>query len=285
MTKIYTVGRKCENHELIVFPDGQPHVNLVGAFDGPLDTTIINAHITSPKDLFELCLLVNAIKTHRDGKNINLNILYLMGARYDRNMKKGLEDSFDLKVVSNIINSLGFNSVSILDPHSDTSLALIENSRAYDAHDQMSNVFMGYSKDRVLVVPDAGAFKKSNQYKETYNCEDSILCLKERSVVDGSLKTKVIDPCKAEGKDVIIVDDICDGGRTFINIAEEIKGKGVKPKSMTLAVTHGIFSQSIYVFKGFFDHIITTDSYYEWGEIDGEREDSYKETKFHIINL
>ena len=54
----------------------------------------------------------------------------------------------------------------------------------------------------------------------------------------------------------MIIDDICDGGATFLAIAEQIK-----PKHMTLIVTHGVFSKGFAVLEKKFDEIIVSDSY------------------------
>jgi ribose-phosphate pyrophosphokinase len=52
----------------------------------------------------------------------------------------------------------------------------------------------------------------------------------------------------------LIVDDICDGGATFIGIADAIHEKD-PDADVRLYVTHGIFSKGIDVFKGKLNHI------------------------------
>jgi ribose-phosphate pyrophosphokinase len=60
------------------------------------------------------------------------------------------------------------------------------------------------------------------------------------------------------GQCAIISDDICDGGYTFIKIAEQLKAKGAE--RIVLFVTHGIFSKGLEVFDGLVDEVITTNS-------------------------
>ena len=67
--------------------------------------------------------------------------------------------------------------------------------------------------------------------------------------------------------DFIIIDDICDGGATFINIAVKIKEyfdnqdyNGYQPK-IYLIVTHGIFSKGVSELSNYFDGIYCTNSY------------------------
>lgn len=56
----------------------------------------------------------------------------------------------------------------------------------------------------------------------------------------------------------LIVDDICDGGGTFIGLAEELKRKNAG--KIYLAVSHGIFSKGIDKLD-FLAHVYATDAY------------------------
>ncbi len=61
-----------------------------------------------------------------------------------------------------------------------------------------------------------------------------------------------------EGKPVLIVDDICDGGYTFLKLAEKLKEKNAG--MVILYVTHGIFSKGLDELCQVVNNIITTDS-------------------------
>ena len=72
-------------------------------------------------------------------------------------------------------------------------------------------------------------------------------------------------------KDVVIVDDICDGGATFINIAKEVKNqyKNVDKHcqgKIYLIVTHGIFSKGFKELSKYFDGVYCTNSYQDIGD-------------------
>ena len=55
-----------------------------------------------------------------------------------------------------------------------------------------------------------------------------------------------------------IVDDICDGGRTFIEIAKYLKeADSIDSSRIHLMVTHGFFTKGLGVFDGLIDHIYT----------------------------
>jgi ribose-phosphate pyrophosphokinase len=57
----------------------------------------------------------------------------------------------------------------------------------------------------------------------------------------------------------VIVDDICDGGRTFIELAKVIIAQNQEAK-IYLVVTHGIFSAGFSELTNYFDGIYTTNS-------------------------
>lgn len=244
---------KREHIKVIHFPDGQPHVELhEGFFSGEKVDVVVS--IDSPSLMLELLMLSNALDSKFIEKRI-LYITYLMGARYDRHMKDGGGDSFDLKVFADLINSLSFEEVRILDPHSEVSLELIADSSA------ISNRFLVEKYNRpntVIICPDKGAQKKVFQYKE-WNPNftgEVVYCEKQRELSTGKLTLKVVDPEICKNRDCIIIDDICDGGATFLAMAEQIE-----PAYLTLMVTHGIFSKGYEKLLEEFNSIITSDSY------------------------
>lgn len=115
----------------------------------------------------------------------------------------------------------------------------------------------------ILISPDAGATKKIYKLAEQIGYKgDIITCSKDRDT-EGKL-TKVNVPISlAAGhgdKDMIIIDDICDGGATFINIAKRIKEYKYNNK-IYLIVTHGIFSKGFEELSKYFDGIYCTNSY------------------------
>ncbi|RYF48025.1 MAG: phosphoribosyltransferase [Cytophagaceae bacterium] len=61
------------------------------------------------------------------------------------------------------------------------------------------------------------------------------------------------------GFESLIVDDICDGGGTFIGLAAELRK--LNPERISLAVSHGIFSKGIDPLTNWLDHVYTTDSF------------------------
>lgn len=231
--------------KIINFPDGQPHVRV----DSKPES--ISFSIKTPLDLLVLGQAINAYNNIGHSPIIHIN--WLMGARYDRHMVQG--DSFDLQVIANIINSFNAKDIRILDPHSHKSIELIKNSTPIYNRDLYTSINEG--DDVVLIIPDKGASVKSEIYsKHISGIKDVVFCDKVRDIEgDGSISIKVRNSELCEGKTCLIVDDICDGGGTFLGIASQIN-----PKSISLCVTHGIFSKGLDVFSNF-KNIYTTDSF------------------------
>ncbi len=232
-----------------MYPDGQPHVKIENIAVG--DDVRVVTPIRSPLEMIHLLQVSEAI----DGalaKKKELVIPYLMGARFDRRMQAG--DSVDLKVVARLINSCGFERVHLFDVHSDVALQLIERSHS---HDNRNLVKLYNQPDAVLVCPDAGAAKKADKYSQ-WNPEikETVHCIKDRDLSNGQIKLTVLQPERCAGRNCVIIDDICDGGATFLAIAKQIT-----PKTLTLIVSHGIFSKGTKELEAHFTQIITTDSF------------------------
>lgn len=249
MMKTININTK-EGLSLIQFPDRQPHVNIPNTDNTYMYKVICS--LLGPGYLLDLAEVADALE--ETGVYKELHIPYLMGARYDRRMKEG--DSFDLKVIAKIINSLKFDRVYLYDPHSDVSGALIDRSRI------ITNQILVESydkKDAVLIIPDAGAVKKAHDYQKWNPLLRNVChCIKHRSVETGDVRLEVLDPDICFGENCIIIDDICDGGATFNAIAEQIE-----PLHSTLMVTHGIFSKGFDELTKSFNEIITSNSRFE----------------------
>jgi ribose-phosphate pyrophosphokinase len=111
--------------------------------------------------------------------------------------------------------------------------------------------------DYWLISPDAGALKKIHKVAQFVNAPRVAECMKMRDVKTGNLSSFKTIESDFEGKTCFIVDDICDGGGTFIGLAALLKSHNAG--KIMLIVSHGIFS------KGFelalIDAIYTTNSF------------------------
>lgn len=208
-------------------------------------------------------------------KTIHLYIPYLLGARSDRQFVEG-GTSYLVDVVAPILNAQNFESVTVIDVHSDVAAACINNLKMIDNTDLVKYVF-DYMTEKnngswvqpLVVSPDAGSLKKIyNVTKKVGIHTEVIVCSKYRDT-DGNLsKTHVPLSVNDVDKDLVIIDDICDGGRTFINIVESVKSlrslsSSVHPSQygkIYLIVTHGIFSAGFELLSQNFDGVFCTNS-------------------------
>ena len=204
-------------------------------------------------------LLVDELlaRLHRGGRR-TLVIPYFPYARQDRVMQPC--EAFSLKAVARLINGLGFDEVVTCDPHSDVTPALVENIRVIPQErliavpPEMLKTFRP-----VIVAPDAGAAKKASRVAQGFGLS-MVTASKVRDVQTGQItRTELQSSAALAGVDVLIVDDICDGGRTFIELAKALRERGAA--RVFLYVTHGIFSQGLGVFEGLIDGVFTTDSF------------------------
>jgi ribose-phosphate pyrophosphokinase len=112
------------------------------------------------------------------------------------------------------------------------------------------------NKNLALVSPDAGAEKKTRDIAMRLSTIEKKLdvfyATKIRDTLTGNITSTDIQG-DLNGRNLIIVDDICDGGQTFIELAKVLKNRGAE--DVYLYVTHGIFSRGLAVLKNHFKKI------------------------------
>lgn len=261
--------------EVSRFPDGQQNLKILRnyCFNIIKEGVYIKARLNNFKDLE---LIICTVKSLRNlgVKEIHLYAPYFLGSRSDRKFEDG-SNNYLKDVICPIINSLKFESVTVLDPHSDVLEACLNNFKKVDNNElikfSISNIYPKLLADPkkikdsfVLISPDAGANKKIFKIAEQIGyAGDIITCSKSRDE-KGQL-SRVEIPIKPENsfkkQDYIIIDDICDGGATFINIAKELRNIMVNDSKLYLLVSHGIFSKGFKELNQYFDGIYCTNSY------------------------
>lgn len=247
------VGDEIE-FESFTFSGGEPHIKINPNFDITKKVTITH-RLNSFNDLGLLCLAVDALQ-RMDAKLEQLVIPYFPSARQDRVMIKG--EPLSVKVYANIINSFNFKKVIVFDAHSEVTPAVLNNCEVVTNHNFIQKVIQEIGNDVVLISPDGGALKKIYKVSEFLGGVEVVECSKSRDVKTGKLSGFKVYSADLNGKDCLIVDDICDGGGTFIGLADKLKKSNAG--KLYLAVSHGIFS------KGFdalhdFERIFTTNSF------------------------
>lgn len=244
------------------------------AIRGNLHATVL-AHLRSSDDIMSLLLFTDAVRRVNPRIKMNLIIPYLPYARQDRVMNPG--EALSVRVMADVINLMRYDEVIFHDPHSEVGVACVNNGVNWPVQfiiggfhrEEEHNALSTQIKDMTLIAPDAGAMKKVMNVAKEFECESVVTCEKVRDTKTGEItQTRVHDLEKVTDKDVLIIDDICDGGRTFIEIAKVL---GDKPKSISLYVTHGIFSKGLQpLFDAGISTVYTTDSFPQEHEYDAE---------------
>jgi len=239
------------SYKKIKFPCGEISISLKSS-DWDIGSVKRDIHIKwsfeNISEIFELKLLVDTIRINWGIIKV-LDIPYMPFSREDRQEKNG---SFSLKTFSNILNSMNIRWIRTIDPHSDVCQALINNLEIVSQSSVFSNK-LAKKKDFYLISPDGGALKKIYALASLVDCISVIECSKNRNVKTGEITGTTVHIDDLNGKDCYIVDDICDGGRTFIEIAKVLKKKNAG--KIILMVTHGFFTKGTKVFDGFIDEI------------------------------
>lgn len=243
---------------LLTFPDGQQHLELLTSHRDGAVTATIEARIANTADLFNILLAKDALDA--TGYIVSLDIRYLLGARMDRRIN--MQQPFTLAIVARILRQAGFSRIRILDPHSPVACSLTGGVPILP-HRQVSQVLEQYDPATcVVVIPDIGAVKRVH---DLLDYPDHVFRLiqghKVRESTTGKLTGfSVEDGSAVNGKTCLILDDICDGGGTFTGLAEVLDGYGAR--HVDLFVTHGIFSKGTHLAG--IRRAYTTDSYFDW---------------------
>jgi ribose-phosphate pyrophosphokinase len=238
------------------FPAGEAHIKIVNENDhnGPL-TEVARVYGYNAQDLMTVAMWANA--AHQRSAKTVLLLPYLPGARQDRGLP------FGAKVYSNLINAMNLNQVICFDPHSPVMPELISNLTIIGSAPLIRHHIVGRpdSDQRAqryngIIAPDAGATARAQHVADLCGLP-LYQALKHRDEATGQLSGFSCETLPKDGK-YLVVDDICDGGRTFTGLAE---ATGLPADQLGLYVSHGVFSGRAGQLTERFSEIWTTDSY------------------------
>lgn len=260
---------KNEEYDAFVFPGGEVHFKLHNPSVLYVSNGIrIVSRITSANDLMLLILVVETIR--KDGYTGILEVVlpYMPYQQADRDFSFG--ECFSLQTICKMLNALDVDRYYIFDPHSDVSPALLHKTTIIDNSSYIREVLIYLNKydggDTVqtrlaILSPDAGAYKKIGKLCSKLGWQGELVAAnKYRSISTGSIESLELSKQDFEGKDVLIIDDICIGGRTFIELAKKLREKNVG--KIYLAISHGVFSNGFRDLNQYFETIFCTDSFF-----------------------
>lgn len=239
------------------FPDGTLLIkeNVAREYSSERSATV-RWCFENNEELVALIYIVKHLKAHGVSK-VHLQMPYIPNARQDR--VKSDEDVFTLKYFSEVINWLGFASVTVLDPHSTVSEALFDNIIIKTPKENIAKVIAQIGDENLIMFyPDEGAMKRYSALAD----KPFAFGIKKRDWATGLIKgldvsgaTELID-----GSRVLIVDDICSKGGTFYHSAKKLKELGAKEVYLYISHCENSILQGEVLTSGLIERVFTTDS-------------------------
>lgn len=218
----------------------------------------ITAHIKCSEGIILLAQLKNLIDSLNLKEIVVLKMPYIPYARYDRAMVN--PDSFSLKMFADLLNSLKFDQIIVQDCHSEVATNLINNCINISQHELIMQAF-DFSNYNLIVAPDKGSIFKAARLAKLLNIE-LIICNKTRDEITGKLSRNFEVLSRTDSiinSRILIVDDICDGGGTFLGLGQELLK--YNPDYLSLYITHGIFSKGLDSLNNIFNNIYAYNSW------------------------
>jgi ribose-phosphate pyrophosphokinase len=236
-------------YRLIKYPGGEKQIQIVPTeFAAINEAAVVDvwAQIQNG-EIMDLALLTSALapfykKSSVNGgriSKVNLYLPYLPYARADRRFVEG--DCEGLASFAWLLNQLDYDNVYTYDVHSKAAFEHIQNLVEKPIRPFLEKAInhIGGLRGLTIILPDKGA----QRYMPLLN-EMGIKRIatggKVRDPQTGKLSGFTFPPVKV--KKGLIIDDICDGGGTFLGLADKILETNPKAK-LYLYTTHGIYSQ------------------------------------------
>jgi ribose-phosphate pyrophosphokinase len=228
-------GTNLGNVAVLEFSDGEFQPSFEETVRGQ-DVFIVQSTMPPSDNLFELLLMVDAAK-RASARKIVAVMPYFGFARQDRKDKPRV--AIGAKLVANMLMAAGVNRLITMDLHADQIQGFFE---VPVDHLYASTIFYAEIEklnngNLIMAAPDAGGTKRANSYAKKLNTGLAI-CHKQRKKPNEIAEMTVIGD--VEGKDVILIDDMCDTAGTLTTSANLFMEKGAK--SVRAFCTHAVLS-------------------------------------------
>jgi ribose-phosphate pyrophosphokinase len=225
--------------KVLEFSDGEFQPSFEETVRGQ-DVFIVQSTMPPSDNLFELLLMVDAAK-RASARKIIAVMPYFGFARQDRKDKPRV--AIGAKLVANMLMAAGVDRIITMDLHADQIQGFFE---VPVDHLYASTIFLNEldkldNGNLIMAAPDAGGAKRANSYAKKLNTGLAI-CHKQRKKANEVAEMTVIGD--VAGKDVILIDDMCDTAGTLTKAADLFIEKGAK--SVRAFCTHAVLSGPAY---------------------------------------
>jgi len=266
-----TYKAKTSNGEIIksalspfTFPAGEAHTKREERRQ--LEPTEIAILQFTPEsihnDLFQLAMWNDTVR-QEDPKIKRVAIIpYFPGARADRGAPFGAD------VYVEFIYSLSLDQVITYDPHSEVYVELLGHDPVLDVTPVYPHELLGTMTAQItmpnvydgIIAPDKGAKVRSGAVARELGLP-LYTATKTRDFETGKLNGFGMEQTLPNDGHYLIVDDICDGGGTFVGLANHLQ-ETTENIRLDLYVSHGVFSKNaLENLESAFSKVFTTDSY------------------------
>lgn len=235
------------------FPDGTLLLKELAPENGKV---VLSWYFENNEELVALYFLTKHLQA-KGIQDIELKLPYIPNARQDR--VKVEEDVFTLKYFAQMINDLKFSKVTVLDPHSYVSEALLEHIEIQTPKKYVQKVLEKIETEKIMLFfPDEGAMKRySGMFELPY-----AFGMKKRDWTTGKIQgldvtgqTEYIP-----GSTVLIVDDICSKGGTFYHSAKALKELGAEKVYLYISHCENSIHEGELLKSDLVEKIFTTNS-------------------------
>ena len=246
-------------YQINKYPDGTSYVSIPKDWRGQNITTIFR--LNTYEDVIHLAQLCDVLT--RNNCNAKIVIPCMLDAQADKRFNQC--DSSGLKVLCSILNDYNKISFKVFHPHNPEVLeAHMPGVEIIDNSDFIKEVLKLIDKDLIVLLPDGGAYKWGVKLMDKLGFTGTVLaCAKNRNFIDGKSKlTQQLPDFDFEGKDILIIDDICVHGGTFKGLANMLRARNCG--KLYLAVSHITieYHKQDSVFE-YFDKVFTTNSKFD----------------------
>ncbi len=255
-------------YERIKYPDGGVYGKITN-FTNPIITERINSY----EDLFFIKSLKD-ICDYNNIQNVILNIPCLFQQQHDRRFNEN--ESFELKLVSDFINTCNFYKVQVFHPHSDVSGIALNNFVSINNSKFILKVLEDIeAKSPILLSTDAGSYKWINKLADVIEFKGEVYGANKSRDLNTHKLTQVIDRQDFQGRDILILDDLCVFGGTFVGLAKLLKERNVG--KLYLAVSHMTVKNPNKELESLYETIYCTNSKYDEYDLSNIKIIDYKQ--------
>lgn len=254
-------------YHIDTFPDGEKSLVIDSNINHKTDCVNLITRLSSMDNIFVMLQAADILNRH--GVLFDLYVSYLMSMRMDRVMD--FNRPFSLRVVANMIKNCGARNKYVLEPHSDRTLEELGAKQwvtDFDCFRDNTIKFRVNSTNKLgLIFPDAGAKKRYSIFSNNVVCFTKKRDLNTGKIIELVPETEYDFNELTSSDDFLLIDDLCDGGGTFVGVANKVREIN-KNARLSILVTHLVNDRGLDNLSNNFDEVFITNSYKDWNLIE-----------------